>query len=287
MAGHLLVHERVPIFFLPGIPSQMRELLIDKVIPRLALWPGENNAQQHVRQRVYRTFGLGEVEINNRLAQLEQREYLKIGYYPVKSEVHVSLTVQAPGPEASEHIYQEVCLEIETLLGPAIYGRDRESMAEIVGRMLLDRGWRLATAESCTGGLIASKVTKVPGSSDWYRGGVIAYSNELKETLLGVDHGLLEREGAVSEGVARAMAAATVQRQLGDIGVSVTGIAGPTGGTVEKPVGTVHIGLATINEVKDFSFLFRGNRRAIQERTAQTALDLVRQYLLDNKGEEK
>jgi nicotinamide-nucleotide amidase len=160
-------------------------------------------------------------------------------------------------------------------------------MAEIVGRMLLDRGWRLATAESCTGGLIASKVTKVPGSSDWYRGGVIAYSNELKETLLGVDHGLLEREGAVSEGVARAMAAATVQRQLGDIGVSVTGIAGPTGGTVEKPVGTVHIGLATINEVKDFSFLFRGNRRAIQERTAQTALDLVRQYLLDNKGEEK
>ncbi|MFP7754136.1 competence/damage-inducible protein A [Thermodesulfobacteriota bacterium B35] len=279
MAGYLLVHQSTPIFFLPGVPSQMKELLVEHVLPILAGW--SRNNRNHVRQRVYRTFGLPESEINRLLRPLEGRKKVKIGYYPVDCEVHVSLTVLGASDRESDSLFTGTARAIEEALGDYIYGTDHETLASVTGRLLRDRNMMMSVAESCTGGLIGARITEVPGSSRWFAGGVIAYSNQLKEILLDVDHELLVNHGAVSGPVARAMAARLGQRLGTALTVSVTGIAGPSGGTPEKPVGTVYIGLLLDNRVSDRLYHFTGSRRQIQERTACTALDTIRRALLD------
>jgi nicotinamide-nucleotide amidase len=224
--------------------------------------------------------GLPEYEINQQLAGLEQQEHVTIGYYPVDGEVHVSLTVSGCDSRLSEQLFTDTDLSIRQALGERIYGTDRETLAQVVGKQLLEKNLQLSVAESCTGGLIGSKITMVPGSSDWFAGGVIAYSNHLKEVLLNVDHQLLINYGAVSAPVARAMAARLADRVGTGISLSVTGIAGPDGGTDEKPVGTVYIGLYYNNQVRETLHHFNGNRKNIQEIAAQTALDTVRRALL-------
>ena len=278
MAGYMLIHESVPIFFLPGIPSQMKELLVEQVLPRLAGW--STNDRNHTQQRVYRTFGLPETVINSRLIELEQQNNVHIGYYPVDSEVHVSLTVLEKNDRTAEEKFIQTDRAITASLGDAIYGTDHETLAAAVGNLLLRSHKRLSVAESCTGGFIGEKITSVSGSSEWFAGGVIAYSNHLKEILLGVDRDLLVNYGAVSEQVARAMAARLSDRIQTDITVSVTGIAGPGGGSKEKPVGTVYIGLLNNNRVNACLHSFEGNRARIREMTANTALDTVRKALL-------
>ncbi len=278
MAGYMLIHDSTPIFFLPGVPSQMKELLVNFVLPRLATWPKNN--RNHVRQRLYRTFGLSEREVNDRLLHLEEDRYVKLGYYPVDSEVHVSLTVLAPSDSRSEQLFKQRSREIEQALGTYIYGRDHDTMASVVGDLLMADNLVLGVAESCTGGLIGSLVTEVPGSSRWFSGGVIAYSNALKKDFLHVDQELLTSYGAVSEQVARAMASRLAARTGCDVALSVTGIAGPGGGSPEKPVGTVYIGLHHRNRVRATLHRFSGSRREIRNLTAMTALDSVRRALL-------
>ena len=271
ISGHVLVHDAVPIFFLPGVPRQAAKLLIETVLPRLAAHSGSSRA---VRMRLYRTVGLSECEINRRLAELEDRA--AIGYYPVGGEVHVSLSIA--GPDANT-MFNEADQHIRTALGSWIYGIDQESLAEVVGRLLQKRNLMLAAAESCTGGLISSTITAVPGSSQWFIGGVVAYSNHLKEALLNVDKELLRYHGAVSGPVAEAMAAGLVEQTGADITVAVTGIAGPSGGSEEKPVGTVYIGLFYQNKTSSVLHHFHGSRNEIQEMTAAAALNAVRQEL--------
>lgn len=278
MAGYMLVHESVPIFFLPGIPSQMKELLVEQVLPRLSGWSANN--RNYIQQRVYRTFGLSETVINSRLVELEQQANVHIGYYPVDCEVHVSLTVLEKDDRAAEEKFVQTDRALTDALGTAIYGTDRETLAAVVGNLLLKNHKRLSVAESCTGGLIGEKLTSVAGSSSWFAGGVIAYSNHLKEILLGIDQDLLKNYGAVSEQVARAMAARLADKIKTDLTVSVTGIAGPDGGSKEKPVGTVYIGLLHNNTVKAHLHHFEGNRARIREMTANTALDTIRRALL-------
>lgn len=278
IAGYMLVHDSTPIFFLPGVPVQARKLLVDYVLPRLSGW--SDNSRNHVRLRLYRTVGLPEYEINQRLAELEQQEHVDIGYYPVDCEVHVSLTVSESDGVLSDQLFTDTDRNIRQALGEHVYGTDRETLAQVVGQLLLEKNLQLSVAESCTGGLIGSKITQVPGSSDWFAGGVIAYSNLLKEVLLNVDHQLLTNYGAVSAPVARAMAARLADRVGTGISLSITGIAGPDGGTDEKPVGTVYIGLFYNNQVKETLHHFNGNRKDIQEMAAQTALDTVRRALL-------
>jgi competence/damage-inducible protein CinA-like protein len=283
MAGYLLVHDSKPIFFLPGVPHEMQLLLVDKVIPRLGVWSeGKTRA---VKQRVYKIFGLGETEINRRVAHLEKEEdgRILIGYYPVFPEVHLSLTVIEKDETAITDIFLDLEKKIKKALGDFLFGWDEETMESIVGEILQNQGKILATAESCSGGLIGHKITSVSGSSNYYSGGVIAYSNDLKEKLLDVSKDLLADYGAVSSQVAKAMAAGIRNRTSADIGLSVTGIAGPTGGTQEKPVGTVYIGLDTPAETVDYSFRFSGDRWQIQEITAVTALDIIRRHLLGMK----
>ena len=278
MAGYMLVHESTPVFFLPGVPAQARILLVDHVLPRLLGW--QDNTSNHFRLRVYRTIGLPEYEINQRLSELEQKEHVNIGYYPVNSEVHVSLTISGNADINTDQLFSEADRHIRQALGDHIYGTGRDSLALVVGRLLQKNNLQLSVAESCTGGLIGSLITQVPGSSNWFAGGVIAYSNHLKEVLLNVDHELLAGHGAVSGPVARAMAARLADRIGSKISISVTGIAGPDGGTEEKPVGTVYIGFFFNNQVEDTLYHFTGSRKEIQALTAQTALDTVRLALL-------
>ena len=283
MAGYLLVHDSKPLFFLPGVPHEMRELLIDKVIPRLGTWQ-EGDAKK-VKQQVYKVFGLGETEINRRVAHLEKGENgrVRIGYYPVYPEVHLSLVVIDEDPGAVKNTFQHLEDEVKKALGDFLFGTDGDTMASVVGDLLQKQEKNLATAESCSGGLLGHKITSVPGSSNYFRGGVIAYSNELKEKFLGVDTALLARYGAVSSAVAKAMAHGIRTKTSADIGLSVTGIAGPTGATLDKPVGTVFIGLSTADTTIGIPCRFSGDRWQVQELTAVTALDLIRRLLLGKK----
>ncbi|WP_446008088.1 CinA family nicotinamide mononucleotide deamidase-related protein [Candidatus Electrothrix sp.] len=277
MAGHLLVHDDIPVFFLPGVPVQAQKLLVDIVLPRLAGWSGCHKYQQ---MRLYKTVGLPEHEINQRLMPLEQEKKVTVGYYPVDFEVHVSLIASGSSAEEVDVLFIDAEQRIREALGDHIYGTDRETLAEVVGNLLREKRLMLSTAESCTGGLISSQLTMVPGSSEWFAGGAVAYSNHLKEVLLNVDRDLLRNYGAVSGQVARAMAARLAARVGTKVALSVTGIAGPGGGTAEKPVGTVYIGLFYKEKVRDVLHHFSGSRKEIQALTAQTALDMVRRALL-------
>jgi nicotinamide-nucleotide amidase len=277
MAGYLLVYECIPIFFLPGIPGQMKKLFVEHVLPFLAGWTQDE--RNHIRQRTYRIFGLSENLVNRRLKPLERRADVRLGYYPVDSEVHVSLTVSAGSSEESEALFEETDAVIRETFGEKLYGFDQDTMAAIVGSLLLKNGLRMSVAESCTGGLLASKITEVAGSSEWFAGGVVAYSNELKERLLGVDRETIAVHGAVSAPVAAAMAEGIAGQAGTGVGVSVTGIAGPAGGSPENPVGTIHIGLVVEGSTSLHEHLFSGSRREIQDITALTALNHLRQAL--------
>ncbi len=280
MAGYMLVHNATPIFFLPGIPSQATKLLVDYVLPIISSWL--ENSGHHVRMRLYKTVGLPEYEINKRLDSLEQHELVRLGYYPVDSEVHISLTVSGPDDKRADELFTSTDKGIRQALGKYIYGTDQATLPSVVGQLLKKEDLNLCVAESCTGGLISSLITREPGCSGWFVGGVTAYSNQLKEILVNVDHELLSRHGAVSGPVASAMAQRLAERVNSRVAISVTGIAGPGGGTDAKPVGTVYIGLYINGEVRDTRYLFSGSRKEIQAITAQTALDSVRLALLKN-----
>lgn len=278
MAGYLLVYNSTPIFFLPGIPHQMKELFVEHVLPCLAGWSMNN--RNHIRQKVYRTFGISENEINQKLQDVETTPRVKIGYYPVDSDVHVSLTVMDNSSEESDILFNNIDAQIINRLGDTIYGVNHDTMASVIGGLLNRKGWQISIAESCTGGLVSGKITETPGCSDWFAGSIVAYSNALKKQLLSVSSELLDEHGAVSSPVARAMVSGVTGCIATQVGVSITGIAGPTGGSDEKPVGTVFIGIAVNDEIHDHRFLFSGSRKEIQEKSAQTALDLVRRSLM-------
>lgn len=280
MSGYLLEHEEKPIFFLPGIPTQMKHLLIEHVLPKLATW--HSGTKLSTRQKLFKIFNMSEIEVNQRISSLKLADNVQIGYYPVFPEVHLSLTVRGHSREKLNETFTSSCELISKALRPALFGYDRDNMEIVVARLLSETGFTLATAESCTGGLISHKLTSIPGSSCYFLGGVTSYANSLKVSMLDVKRHDLDTVGAVSEEVARTMADNVKKITGADFGISVTGIAGPDGGTPEKPVGTVYIGLATPNETQVNRYLFSGERQEIQEITAQSGLDLIRSYLLEN-----
>lgn len=283
MAGYLLVHDDKPIFFLPGIPSQMRQLMVEQVLPKLSAWQKDHKLATY--QRIFRIFNLPETEVNRRINTLDLSPDVHIGYYPVFPEVHLSLTVRDKETNNAERLFKSSCHAITTVLGDAIYGYDRDNMEMITGRLLSERGLHLAVAESCTGGLIAGRITNTPGSSQYFLGGVVAYADQMKRDFLEVSPELLATHGAVSRETAEAMARGIRKLSGADIGLAVTGIAGPGGGSEEKPVGTVYIAIASAEEQWGNKFLFRGDRQQIRELTAESGLDLVRKYLLQKSNQ--
>jgi nicotinamide-nucleotide amidase len=278
MAGYQLIHDDKPIFFLPGIPSQMQQLLVEQVLPKLSTW--HENHCLTTYQRTFRIFNLPETEVNRRIATLDLSPDVHIGYYPVFPEVHLSLTVRDKKTNNAKRLFNSSCNAVNTVLGDSIYGCDRDSMERVVGRLLTENNLKLAVAESCTGGLICRRITNTPGSSAYLLGGVVSYADSLKTIFLGVSPDLLRSHGAVSREVAEAMAVGVREKSKADIGLAVTGIAGPDGGSKEKPVGTVYIAIATSNENWVTKFHFHGDRNQIREISAQSGLDLIRKYLL-------
>ncbi len=278
MAGFQLIHGGKPIFFLPGVPHQMKTLLVEQVLPRLATW--YQGKQLTSVQRVYKIFGKTENEINELIDQLKLGDCATIGYYPVFPDVHLSMILRGNNSSTTESRAAETFHRIEEKLGTLIYGRDQESMASVLGTILTKQKKTFSVAESCTGGLVSSLITAVAGSSSYYLGGVTSYANSMKHTYLGVENSLLEQFGAVSHEVAEAMVRGMQEKSGADISISITGIAGPDGGTTEKPVGTVFIGLAQKSGIEVSHHLFSGTRYEIQQLTAQTALNIVRKQLL-------
>jgi nicotinamide-nucleotide amidase len=276
-AGYFLEHEGKFLCFLPGVPEQMQDLLDRKVLPYLATkW----RPFVFTRQEVIKTFGLVESEINARCADLEEiYPGLKIGYYPDVPEVHVTLTFSGETMSETGAVLSGAKAELEARLYPHVFGYRDDTMEKVVGDLLRAGNLTLSVAESCTGGLIGHRLTSVPGSSDYFERGVITYSNLSKVELLNVSEETLAAFGAVSARVAEQMALGVKEKSRTDIGLSVTGIAGPAGGTPEKPVGTVYIGLAVPGNTVAHHFLFRGTREMIQKVAAETALDGLRRYL--------
>lgn len=175
---------------------------------------------------------------------------------------------------------QEELEEFLAKYGEYVYAIGREEMEEVVGRLLKERGLKLATAESCTGGLLSARIVNVPGSSAYFVGGFVVYANELKTRLLSVEEEAIKRYGAVSEEVCRQMAVGALEETDADISLAITGISGPEGGTPDKPVGLTYIGLATDREVMVKRFLFNGGRNENRFLATQWALEMLRQYLL-------
>ncbi|MEW6518941.1 MAG: CinA family nicotinamide mononucleotide deamidase-related protein [Thermodesulfobacteriota bacterium] len=278
IAGYLLVYHEKPIFFLPGVPHQMRELMLDRVIPRLASWGGGNISL--VKQKVFKVFGLPEPMLQEMLGDLEKSDQqLRIGYYPNAAEVHLSLTVRGRTHEETEARFNQGESAIRKILGCCIYTDDGDTLEAIVGRTLKERQMTLALAESCTGGLLAHHITMIAGSSDYFVGGIVAYANSMKTEILRVSAATLARCGAVSREIAGEMALGAKQLTGADLALSITGIAGPGGGTPEKPAGTVCFALAGRDKTLTFQFHFTGNRNMVQTKAAMTGLDLLRRHL--------
>jgi nicotinamide-nucleotide amidase len=233
-----------------------------------------------MRATLLRTFGMGESTLEDELKDLAREEGVSLGFRTAFPDNYLRPVVRAATEAEAKSKLARVVEAIEQRLGPLVYGRDDETMEQALGCLLVARGLSLAVAESCTGGLLAERISAVPGASRYFRGGVVAYANQAKRDLLGVPEALLAAHGAVSAPVARAMAEGARARLGADLAVSTTGISGPDGGTAEKPVGLVFVGFADAKGGEAHEFLFPFDRARHRLVTSQVALDWVRRALL-------
>jgi len=278
-AGFFLEHWNTPCYFLPGVPSEMHMFMEEHVLPDLLRrFP----TRPLYRKRILRVQGLPESLINERLEDLDSADLqVEIGYLPQTAENWVTLLATAEDTGAAEELLQRADQEVVRCLGAdTVSGRDDEALEVVVGRLLRVHSWKLAVAESCTGGLLAERITAVPGASDYMDRGLVTYSNAAKVDLLGVPPEILANHGAVSHEVAKAMAEGARSRARVDIAVAITGVAGPSGGTPGKPVGTVFVACATASRTLVLQHRFSGNRRQIQEKSAQATLVLLWKQLM-------
>lgn len=257
------------VVMLPGVPVEMRNLLEHEVVPRLA----GRGAGGVIRSVTVRTTGIAESTLAERLGDIDERlAPLTLAYLPGRGSVDLRATAWNLAAEEADRRLTEAARLLRERAGDHAYGLGDTDLAEVVLQLLRKRGWRIAVAESCTGGLLGGRITAIPGSSSQFLGGVIAYSDAVKTAQLGVPADLLAQHGAVSEAVAAAMASG-VRTALGaDVGVGITGIAGPEGGTPDKPVGTVCFGLALPGQTEGLRRGVVGNREEIRERSTQVAL---------------
>ncbi len=265
------------VAMLPGVPREMRGMLTDTVIPLLR----ERGAGDRVvRSRTLRTTGLPESLIAQRVEAIPGGvPDVSLAYLPNVDGVDLRLTVRGASADEADRRIAAAAARLEAEFGHDVYGEDGADLAADVLDLCRARGLSLAVAESCTGGLVGERITRIPGSSDVFLGGVISYANEIKTSLLGVPAAMLRDHGAVSEEVARAMATGTRERTGAEIGLSVTGIAGPDGGTPEKPVGTVWIAVNFAGEVRASLLHSWGDRQEVRQRAAQAVLNLARKML--------
>ena len=230
---------------------------------------------------VFRTAGLPESTLDARIAPIYTKyKNPETTVLAKPGQVEIRLTSRGKNKEEAERLLKELGDQIDAELDEFIFARNEQSLEEVVGMFLVLKNANIATAESCTGGLVAERLTNVPGSSRYFISGVVCYSNEWKMELAGIPPLMLEMQGAVSPEVARGLAEGIRSRMGTTIGVGITGIAGPDGGSAEKPVGTVHIAVATPTETVNRRFLFPGDRERVRWQASQAALDMVRRELM-------
>lgn len=276
--GIKMEHEGKLMVLLPGPPRENQPMFDDYVMPDFE----RMSRGVRIVSRVLKVTGIGESQLDDLIAPI-------YGQYTnplttilfTDSEIEIHLAAQAESTVRAEEIVEELADKLEEKLGHLVYSTTGEALEEVVGNRLRLKGYTIATAESCTGGLVAERITKVPGSSDYFIGSIVSYSNEAKTEVLGVPSDLIEAHDAVSGAVAEAMARAVKQRMRATIGVSVTGLAGPGGGTDAVPVGTVYIGLADDVGASNKRLVLPGDRHLIRWRASTAALEMVRRrYLL-------
>jgi len=306
------IREGGTVFFaMPGVPRELDLMMDEQVLPRIerllvdlsdssegAAGASEGAAgasggasgaratsagsseRRVVRAALLRTFGMGESTLEAELMDLARDGDVDLGFRTSFPDNFLRPVARAKTAEEADARIAQVTDAIRARLGAIVYGEGGSTMESTVGRLLTERGLSVATAESCTGGLIAERMTDVPGSSAYFLGGIVAYSNAAKSSLLGVSEAVLESEGAVSEPVVRAMAEGARARFGSDFGVATSGISGPDGGTAEKPVGLVWIALSTAEGTHTDSFVFPVDRSRHRSLTTQVALDWIRRSML-------
>ncbi len=265
---------------MPGVPYEMQHLMSDRVLPKLK----DSFPMSPIVHRTILTAGEGETMLAEKLSDFEDRlpNHVKLAYLPSLGTVRLRLTARGDDENALNQDLDILQKELEILIEPTVAGHDTDTMPIVIGRMLRERGLRIASAESCTGGYLAHLLTSVAGSSAYFEGSVIAYSYDLKESMLDVSHETLMTLGAVSEECVREMVKGAVKRVGVDLAVAVSGIAGPGGETSEKPVGTIWLAVGDGENIITTKLgIDRGRAKNI-EYAANVGLNLIRKYLLQN-----
>jgi nicotinamide-nucleotide amidase len=281
--GFHLMNNGCFMFFLPGVPAEMTRMLHDTVIPYLA----ERATRRHViRMERLNVFGPCEAEVDEMLGGITRPDQgLYLGICVTFPWMRITLRAEADSDDKAAALLAPAARLVQERLEEYVFSRGDISIDETVASLFMQHGLTLALAESCTGGMIAQRITSVPGSSRYFLEGAVTYSNAAKTRQIGVDPALLAEKGAVSSDVASAMAKGVRQVSGSDLGLAVTGIAGPDGGTDDKPVGTVFISLAAPDGCWTKRFQFCGSREEIRTITTWTALDWLRRYLAQRVAE--
>jgi len=266
------------VISMPGVPSEMKMIMQEHVLPMIS---GMTGRRTIVHKNIM-TFGTFEAKLAERLEGFEAQlpDIVRLAYLPAHGVIKLRLTGSGDDGENVRQTIDEQVQKLYEIIPDVIYGEDEVTLEETVGKLLLDNKLTLSTAESCTGGKIASLITSVPGSSAWFTGSVVAYENSVKTEVLGVSHATISLFGAVSEETAREMAEGMLRLAKTDYAIAVTGIAGPDGGTPEKPVGTVWIALGSRNGVTAERHRFADDRMINISRSAYTALNLLRKQII-------
>ena len=265
------------VAMLPGVPREMRGMTDDTLIPLLA---SKYSAAAVIQSHTLRTTGVAESLLGDQLANVELPAGISLAYLPSPDGVDLRLTLRNQEKAAGAAILASTAGALRVIVGDAIYGDHDDDLAAIVLDRCRQKQHTISVAESCTGGLLGSRLTAIAGSSDVVLGGVIAYHDDVKRSMLGVSEQDLEEHGAVSEPVARQMAVGAADKFGSTVSLSITGIAGPGGGSPDKPVGTVWVGLSIAREVQTRRFNLIGDRDEIRRRSAQAALEMLRRRLL-------
>lgn len=278
--GFMLKIDRCLFFFLPGVPFEMQRMLSDTVLARLEKLRGD--VCEYSMTRTISTFGLAESVTAERLTGISGMfPEINFGFRAKFPEIQIKLYGKGKNKEALHQYMDKAAAAVIEEIGDKVFSEDESSMEAVVGRLLLKENATIAVAESCTGGLISHLLTNVPGSSNYFLFSGVTYSNEAKQKVLGVSSEILEHYGAVHENTAKEMAAGVRRIAASDYGIATSGIAGPDGGTDEKPVGTVCIGVATRRSAQGFRFFFPFNSRGRNKKIfAMKALDILRRELL-------
>ncbi|MEA3453999.1 MAG: competence/damage-inducible protein A [Candidatus Caldatribacteriota bacterium] len=262
----------------PGVPHEMKNLIEENLIPYLK----EKFPPSMIKKsKILKVTGLGESSVNELIRDyINKQTNFSFGIYANPEDIQVQITTQAPTEKETDKLLQSSVNQLTKILGNYIYGRDEETIEEVVGNLLKTKKLKVAVAESCTGGMLGEMITRIPGSSEYFQGGVISYNAKIKKDLLKVPPEAIKKHGEVSEQVARLMAEGVRRCCHSDIGISITGIAGPGGATEKKKIGLVYMALADGKKTLTQKHQLFGNRQLVRLRSTRRAFNILRMYLI-------